>query len=138
MDSTMKRIHHIPELPYSIEHERRLMLRSSFPWMLSKLQYKHGWDILVYQMLGVIQIKVEDLGIETRSIHIQHIKEKWGALSVQGYWPDEVDPIVEAAQARSEYVCEECGSDGQLWVGLGEWWYTRCTRHIKADSVPVE
>ena len=80
----MDRIYPIAERPHSIEHERRLMLRSSFPWMLSKLQYKHGWDILVYQMLVDMQIKVEDLGLGTRSIHIKHIKEKWGALSVQG------------------------------------------------------
>jgi hypothetical protein len=70
-----------------------------------------GW----FELIKELSEKLEPLGVEA----IQ-VKEKWGGLRfyISGGTPDAWD-LIEAAEAASETICEQCGAPGEL---RGKFW----------------
>jgi hypothetical protein len=39
-----------------------------------------------------------------------------------------IEQIINEAQNKSKYICEDCGESGETFESNG-WWYTRCKKH---------
>jgi len=97
-----------------------------------------GWQELI---LGVHEALTALLG-EYYEIH--QIKEKFGGLRY--YWgapgadPENVQAaqkLVDAAEAQSFKVCEQCGREGTVQSHRG-WLVTLCEEHHQERAVEVE
>jgi hypothetical protein len=84
-------------------------------------------------------------------VEFVQIKEKFATLRAY-HWSSElspaaalaVDTAIELAEARSAFVCEQCGQRGHLWDDHG-WYRTACDEHgegrplaPKPDHVGIE
>ncbi len=49
---------------------------------------------------------------EVRGITILQVKEKFGGLRFYTSGGDSIDKLIDAAEAHSFHVCEDCGEDG--------------------------
>ena len=68
-----------------------------------------------------------ELGDECEIIQV---KETWGTLRIHAYTSQAADTIIEEYEARSYYVCEECGQPGTLRTT--GWHRTTCDQHVPA------
>ena len=63
--------------------------------------------------------------------HARQIKEKFGGLRVHiGQRTPEMAAAIEAAQARADITCDQCGEPGSL-RRLGGYMCTRCDLHAE-------
>lgn len=95
-----------------------------------------GWfDIL--DRLGAV--------LELHKVSCAQVKEKFGMLRV--YWhadylePDADDAVraaIDAAEAESASVCEQCGDLGGETISLGGWLKTLCSPCYEADRKAME
>jgi hypothetical protein len=76
------------------------------------------------------------------SFRFLQIKEKFGTLRAyhrsSGLSPAAelaVDTAIELAEARSAFVCEQCGQRGHLWNDHG-WYRTACDEHGQGRPLP--
>jgi len=97
-------------------------------WEEHKEFYKNcvgpGWQ----KHLDDLTLKLEALGWNGM---LDQVKEKFGTLrfywvnNIQGIFGEIAEDLVENAEARSGFICEECGKYGKL-RGQG-WVVTLCT-----------
>lgn len=84
-----------------------------------------GW----FELLKELSAKLEPLGVVAAQV-----KEKFGTLrfyteGVDVAVADAVDLAIEAAEAKSEVTCEECGAPGAL--NNGPWYRVSCKKCIR-------
>ena len=71
------------------------------------------------------------------------VKQKYGRLRVYVDFRHNMDELYDciralcdAAEAESEFICEQCGEPGRMYQEHG-WLYTSCEDHHAEDAVPV-
>jgi hypothetical protein len=83
-----------------------------------------GWEPIIRRLSE----KIEEYNKkhEDNPVIAVQVKEKFGSLRFYvSHYPDEIDGLVDAAEAESERVCEICGKEGKLRPDLG-WMLTLC------------
>lgn len=71
-----------------------------------------GWAGLLHEMCRRVDLVLDD---EWRKVfQWSQIKSKWGTVRAYSNGPDEVDEIVDWAEALSAITCERCGQPGRL------------------------
>ena len=101
-----------------------------------------GWRDLVETAISRIANAVATA--PTGSVHINQIKEKFGALRL--YWhgrnnlPETacaaIEEAIYLAEARSACTCETCGAEGRLY-DKGGYVFTACDQHGQGKAVKV-
>ena len=97
-------------------------------WEEHGIFYSHcvgpGWQDILHQLT----LKLEALGWDG---YLEQVKEKFGTLrfywcnNIEGIMGEIAEDVVENVEARTGYLCEECGAQGKL-RGKG-WVVTLCT-----------
>ena len=70
-----------------------------------------------------------DIAALAPDYEVTQVKEKFGALRIylSGAHNGQVQALLHAAEAQSQYICEECGELGEL--GGTYWMKTLCPTH---------
>jgi hypothetical protein len=96
-----------------------------------------GWFEVLWDLCVAIEgIARSRAAAGKRLIRIVQVKEKYGTLRVyvEGGC-QEVYDLIDAAETRSESVCEACGKPGNLMEIRG-WWQTVCPSHELMALLP--
>jgi len=90
-----------------------------------------GWYNLIYTLTNCIDRRLEHLNKDggNRKVVIAQIKEKFGGLRyyADGDVDEQMDGMIDFAEALSYTICEECGAPGKL--RSGGWMRTLCDKH---------
>jgi TnpA family transposase len=90
-----------------------------------------GWYNLIYTLTNCIDCRLEHLNKDggNRKVVIAQIKEKFGGLRyyADGDVDEQMDGMIDFAEALSYTICEECGAPGKL--RSGGWMRTLCDKH---------
>ena len=90
-----------------------------------------GWYNLIYTLTNCIDGRLEHLNKDggNRKVVIAQIKEKFGGLRyyADGDVDEQMDGMIDFAEALSYTICEECGAPGKL--RSGGWMRTLCDKH---------
>jgi hypothetical protein len=90
-----------------------------------------GWYNLIYTLTNCIDRRLEHLNKDggNRKVVIAQIKEKFGGLRyyADGHVDEQMDGMIDMAEALSYTICEECGQPGKL--RSGGWMRTLCDKH---------
>ncbi len=95
-------------------------------------EHGDGWYDIIYNAsveIEAIAERMKDQGIEDNLLPAaSQIKEKFGTLQIYVHnATEEIDEIIDKAEALSEVTCERCGHPGKL-VAQGGWNTTLCQR----------
>ena len=87
------------------------------PFELFGIECGPGWNRLVYPILAEVDLynRTHTEGKAT----ITQIKEKYGTLNINGFFPDKIQKMVDKAENKSEKTCEECGSTKHIGHTVG-------------------
>jgi len=89
-----------------------------------------GW----FNILWMLSLALEDLN---EDIEVVQVKEKYGTLRYYIHnGSEEAYKYINAAEAASQSICEECSEWGRL-RGNG-WYYTACDKHTKKEDLEQE
>jgi len=97
---------------------------------ISKTRVGSGWH-------GLIQPIVDEINLYNKKhpnneIVIEQIKEKFGILCFYTSGsPDYIKGMISKAEKESAYICEMCGTRGEL-TKIDRWFITLCKHHKKA------
>lgn len=62
----------------------------------------------------------------TKGQMITDIKEKYATLRIYGYFSEEIDAIIDLAEAECDATCQTCGSRNDVRTTATGWLYNLC------------
>lgn len=87
-----------------------------------------GWFTLIDTLCERLQFWTEHNNAP--QVVATQVKEKWGALCFYADNANETQlGMIFMAEAMSSYICEQCGSPGQIFVNARGWHLTCCHAH---------
>jgi hypothetical protein len=99
-----------------------------------------GWEPLIRDLSTQLEFLNENTPVHVEAIQV---KEKFGGLrfyvgGIEGgkFWADIVFALIDAAEARSYYICEDCGARGE--ERPGGWIRTLCDACYDKRNQPTE
>ena len=99
-----------------------------------------GWERIVRDLSQQLEFLNEHTPVHVEAVQV---KEKFGTLrfyvgGVEGgkFWADIVFALIDAAETRSMFVCEECGEWGE--TRPGGWVMTLCDACYEKRNQPTE
>jgi hypothetical protein len=115
----------------TLENEKILI--ESFPNVYkSNFQFEcgDGWFQILYELSEQLEKIISNLKaneLEEFSIPCaSQVKEKYGTLRFYtNLYNDEVESLIEEAEAKTSETCEMCGKFGTL-ISRGRWYMVRC------------
>ncbi len=107
-------------------------LKDKYPKLLSNLHYGFecgdGWYALIDELCAKLtelidkKPNVADYDID---FYATQIKEKYGTLCFyMSVSTDQMDKLIDEAEAKSITICEVCGKPGE--ISQGPWYEVRC------------
>lgn len=86
-----------------------------------------GWHDLIIELFMKIEKIYEDNNIDIEEFRLDHIKEKYASLRIDGSSSiEEVHELISELEYKSLSVCEECGKEGSLHRNKTGYLFTVC------------
>lgn len=105
------------------------------PYQLFGIECGDGWGCLYEPIIDYINNYNEDKEDEDK-ICVLQIKEKFGQLRIYvSHMTDELSKMIDDAEEKSAYICEECGSDKNVGMVIGSWYYTVCFGCLRKEAM---
>jgi hypothetical protein len=124
------------DFPHVFADRRKDMKETAMCWGFPGT----GWEPLIREAaaklepLIIAEIKKNPEAWDYGYLTTSQIKEKYGTL--RWYFTactDEMQDIIDLAEAKSCVTCETCGKEGKL-RGSG-WFYTACIEHTEKEDL---
>jgi len=109
------------------------------PWSMFGFEVGEGWEPSIRKTAEKLELLIASAAKKNPEAYkfgyfrTSQLKEKFGT----GRWylsagTDEMHDLVQAWEAETENICEQCGNGGKI-RGRG-WYYTSCFKHSKEED----
>lgn len=134
-ENTRRIIQACPSLFQTIHDEQENMLDGKvFSPIAFCFECGDGWVELLVDLCEKIQVRLNEMGSESKEIVALQVKEKYGTLRFYLSTYDEaIEAFIKEAERKSSCICEQCGRPGSV---RGKFWlYTACVEHTREEDL---